>query len=118
MRERDGRGVKAPAGRGGSNGTSACAGALGLALSRAAAIGAPALGRLATLLAFGAIAACDRGDEAPARSRVQAVLAEPGSTRVSPSAEPVRSAPAPSKPRPALCAGQLEPEHPSPVDAQ
>jgi thiol-disulfide isomerase/thioredoxin len=63
--------------------------------------------RLAASLLFGLTAAgCDSGAEAPPKSRVQAVLAEPGSTRIEPQKEP---APAPAaKPRPPLCAGQLE----------
>lgn len=73
--------------------------------------GHPGLGAtaLAALLA-GLLAACDTGDEAPAKSRVQAVMVEPGSTRVEPSAEPAKAAPvtAPKKPRPALCDGQLD----------
>jgi len=58
--------------------------------------------------------ACDQGGDAPAKSRVQAVLAEPGEARVAPHPEPV-SAPlagpsgvAPSKPRALLCDGQLD----------
>jgi thiol-disulfide isomerase/thioredoxin len=61
------------------------------------------------LLLAAATPACDRADETPPKSRVQAVLAEPGSTAVAPSAEPPKPPPAaPKKPRPALCAGQLE----------
>jgi thiol-disulfide isomerase/thioredoxin len=60
--------------------------------------------------------ACDSADEAPPKSRVQAVLAEPGSARVEPGPEPSSagsSKPGPStaarsKPRPALCDGQLD----------
>jgi thiol-disulfide isomerase/thioredoxin len=52
------------------------------------------------------LAACDSAAEAPPKSRVQAVLAEPGSTKVEPQPEPAPT-PAP-KPRAALCAGQLE----------
>jgi thiol-disulfide isomerase/thioredoxin len=58
--------------------------------------------------------ACDQGGDAPAKSRVQAVLAEP-SSRVEPHAEPASSAAAagagasaPAKPRPPLCDGQLD----------
>jgi thiol-disulfide isomerase/thioredoxin len=70
--------------------------------------------RLCLLLGLGL--ACDTADETPPKSRVQAVLAEPESTKLSPSAEPAaRAAPvaAAPKPRPALCAGQLD-EKPSP----
>jgi thiol-disulfide isomerase/thioredoxin len=56
-----------------------------------------------------AAAACDTADEAPPKSRVQAVLAEPESTKVAPSAEPApAAAAAPKQPRPVLCDGQLE----------
>ena len=68
--------------------------------------------RLASLLATVWVsgAACDTGDEAPAKSRVQAVLAEPGSAKVEPSREPAKAAPIaePKKPRPSLCDGQLD----------
>ncbi len=55
---------------------------------------------------------CDTGgDGAPAKSRVQSVLVEPGSKNT-PTAEPASSkaltAPVAAKPRPALCQGQLE----------
>ena len=52
---------------------------------------------------------CDSADETPPKSRVQAVLAEPGSTKVAPSPEPAKpAAPAAAqKPRSALCDGQL-----------
>jgi thiol-disulfide isomerase/thioredoxin len=59
--------------------------------------------------------ACDPGGDAPAKSRVQAVLAEP-TTRVEPHPEPASAAGTsgagaaarPKKPRPPLCDGQLE----------
>lgn len=61
------------------------------------------------LLASLAAAACDSVDDTPPKSRVQAVLAEPESTKVAPTAEPT---PAPvavaPKPRPVLCDGQLD----------
>lgn len=66
------------------------------------------------LLAF----ACDQGGDAPAKSRVQAVLAEPGG-RVEPHAEPSGSSgasgsntAAPPKPRPPLCDGRLDDKPP------
>lgn len=55
-----------------------------------------------------AVSACDSAETVPQKSRVQAVLAEPGAAatpapaRVTPEAEP-----RPQKPRPPLCAGQL-----------
>jgi thiol-disulfide isomerase/thioredoxin len=66
--------------------------------------------------------ACDQGAEEPPKSRVQAVLVEPGSTKVEPAREPARSgsgaaagssggragSAAPAAPRPVLCDGQLE----------
>jgi thiol-disulfide isomerase/thioredoxin len=61
------------------------------------------------LLAAAAGAGCDTGDETPPKSRVQAVLAEPESTKVEPSAEPAKPPPAvPKPPRPVLCEGQLD----------
>jgi len=58
--------------------------------------------------------ACDQGGDAPAKSRVQAVLAEP-STQVEPHPEPTSNAAAGAagaavrpKARPLLCDGQLE----------
>src|SRR5688572_20732953 len=59
---------------------------------------------------------CEQGDAEPPKSRVQAVLVEPGSQKVEPSAEPAKASSAagrsgtaaPSAPRPALCDGQLE----------
>jgi len=62
------------------------------------------------LLALAALAACDTADEAPPKSRVQAVLAEPGSSKVEPSAEPGKPATpaAPAKPRAVMCDGQLD----------
>jgi thiol-disulfide isomerase/thioredoxin len=65
------------------------------------------LRRAASLLLGLSLLGCDSGAEAPPKSRVQAVLAEPGSTKVEPQPEPASMAPA-RKPRPALCAGQLE----------
>lgn len=67
-------------------------------------------GCLGALLALIGASACDTGDETPPKSRVQAVLAEPGSSKVEPSAEPAKAAPAPAatKPRALLCDGQLE----------
>lgn len=60
-------------------------------------------------LGLALLVACDTGGDAPARSRVQAVLAEPGSAQVAPSAEAAKpAAPAAPPPRPALCEGQLE----------
>lgn len=57
---------------------------------------------------------CDTGGDAPAKSRVQAVLAEPGSSQVEPHAEPSPSAPAGAagaaaraKPRASLCAAEI-----------
>lgn len=59
--------------------------------------------------------ACDQGGDAPAKSRVQAVLAEPGAARVEPHAEPAGAAQAGApgastrpKQKPPLCDGQLE----------
>lgn len=57
------------------------------------------------LFAF-VVAGCDSSAEAPPRSRVQAVLAEPGSTKVEPQPEP--APPPAARSRAALCAGQLE----------
>lgn len=57
--------------------------------------------------------ACDAGGDTPPKSRVQAVLAEPGSAQVKPEPEPVKAQPAVAKPRPVLCAGQLD-EKPAP----
>jgi thiol-disulfide isomerase/thioredoxin len=61
---------------------------------------------------------CDQGAEEPPKSRVQAVLVEPGSTKVEPAAEPPRNAAGgsggraasatPPAPRPLLCDGQLD----------
>jgi thiol-disulfide isomerase/thioredoxin len=54
---------------------------------------------------------CDKGGDAPQKSRVQAVLAEPGSgaagrpEALAPAAEPA-AVKAPAKPRPPLCEGQ------------
>jgi thiol-disulfide isomerase/thioredoxin len=77
--------------------------------------GSVATGRVAApgltlcLLLVGASPACDTADETPAKSRVQAVLAEPGRTAMAPSAEPPKPQPAaPKKPRAALCEGQLD----------
>ncbi len=68
-----------------------------------------------TLPALAALGlACDTGDGAPPKSRVQAVLEEPGSARVAPGPEPSKardSASGPSaaaNPRPVLCDGQLD----------
>lgn len=63
---------------------------------------------LVTLVATG----CDTGgDGAPAKSRVQSVLVEPGS-KTTPTAELAQTkaptTPVAAKPRPALCQGQLE----------
>jgi thiol-disulfide isomerase/thioredoxin len=72
--------------------------------------GKTALARCPLLLAL-AGAGCDRGDETPPKSRVQAVLADRESTQLAPSAEPTPPAPAaaaPKPPRPALCHGQLD----------
>ncbi|HWO12177.1 MAG TPA: TlpA disulfide reductase family protein [Polyangiaceae bacterium] len=56
--------------------------------------------------------ACEQGADAPAKSRVQAVLTQPGSARVEPHPEPssagAAAVAAPRKPRPPLCQGQLE----------
>jgi thiol-disulfide isomerase/thioredoxin len=61
----------------------------------------------ARLLLCGLALGCDSGGETPPKSRVQAVLAEPGSTKVEP--QPDRAPrPAPAKPRPLMCDGQLE----------
>jgi thiol-disulfide isomerase/thioredoxin len=81
-----------------------------MALPRSRAFGIPARASRLLLLALAA-AACDTADETPPKSRVQAVLAEPESTRVAPSAEPAQPAPAaaaPKQPRPVLCDGQLD----------
>jgi thiol-disulfide isomerase/thioredoxin len=69
-----------------------------------------------TALALVALASlgCESKKEAPSKSRVQAVLAEPGSAsaaRVTPQPEPAPAQPA--KPRPVLCEGQLD-EAPAP----
>lgn len=60
-----------------------------------------------------ALLACDQGADAPRKSRVQAVLAEPGQgPAIAPHAEPGRATTAaqkvPAAPRPRLCEGQLE----------
>lgn len=57
--------------------------------------------------------ACDTGAAtAPTKSRVQAVLAEPGANAVAPQGAPVEikptSEPVAAKPRPPLCEGQLD----------
>jgi thiol-disulfide isomerase/thioredoxin len=53
--------------------------------------------------------ACETGADAPPKSRVQAVLAEPGSAQVKPEREPVKAQPpAVAKPRSLLCDGQLD----------
>lgn len=52
------------------------------------------------------LAACEGGAEKPARSRVQAVLAEPGSTRQPAEIQPTPE-PTPPVKRGALCEGQL-----------
>ena len=65
----------------------------------------------ATLVLVLAVAplACDSGAESPPKSRVQAVLAEPGSAQVVPQPEPSKAAQAAApKPRPVLCDGQLD----------
>lgn len=64
---------------------------------------------LGFVCAFGV--GCDSGADAPQKSRVQAVLAEPGSgaagrpEALAPAAEPAAAKP-PAKPRPPLCEGQ------------
>jgi thiol-disulfide isomerase/thioredoxin len=61
-----------------------------------------------------AVLACDTGADAPPKSRVQAVLVEPGSAQVEPQPEPLKTPPgkaqsaAAAKPRPLLCDGQLD----------
>jgi len=70
--------------------------------------GLPPVRAPSSFAALLALAACDTGPEAPPKSRVQAVLAEPGSTKVEPQAEPAPRAAPPAKPRAELCAGQLE----------
>jgi thiol-disulfide isomerase/thioredoxin len=53
----------------------------------------------------------DAGDAAPAKSRVQAVLAEPGAATAAPQLDrvtPVSEPAAPARARPPLCDGQLE----------
>jgi thiol-disulfide isomerase/thioredoxin len=52
--------------------------------------------------------ACDTGADTPPKSRVQSVLAEPGSAQVAPQPEPARAPPAAAKPRPPLCDGQID----------
>jgi thiol-disulfide isomerase/thioredoxin len=64
--------------------------------------------------------ACDTGaNDAPAKSRVQAVLAEPGANAVAPQGAQVdvkpTSEPVPAKPRPPLCEGKLD-EKPRPFN--
>lgn len=56
------------------------------------------------------LSGCDQSTESPPKSRVQAVLAEPGSGTVEPQAEPEKRATpaAPAKPRAVMCDGQLE----------
>lgn len=76
------------------------------------------MARAGTVLALLSSLACDAGDGSPPKSRVQAVLEEPGSTRVEPVPEPSKAgAPAraasatrtaPERPRPVLCDGQLD----------
>jgi len=56
---------------------------------------------------------CDQSAEEPPKSRVQAVMVEPGSTKVEPAPEPSRNAAGSGSgraaaPRPVLCDGQLE----------
>ena len=72
------------------------------------------MGRLPSVIVGGLCllsAACDDADKAPAKSRVQAVRDESGGTtpRPEPSAAATvaKTAPAPAKPRPVLCAEQL-----------
>jgi thiol-disulfide isomerase/thioredoxin len=72
------------------------------------------MGRLPPLILSGLsllAAACDDADKAPAKSRVQAVLDESGASTPRPEPSAVatgdKTAP-PSKPRPLLCAEQLE----------
>lgn len=77
---------------------------------RAPARSGPGVTALAPLLLLALAAACDTADEAPPKSRVQAVLAEPESSKVAPSAEPAKpaaAAAAPKQPR-VLCDGQLD----------
>lgn len=64
------------------------------------------------LLVGAASLGCEAADEAPPKSRVQAVMTEPGSEKVEPAPEPPRAAPAvaPKPPRAPLCDGQLDDE--------
>jgi thiol-disulfide isomerase/thioredoxin len=75
-----------------------------------------ALSGLGLLAAFGL--GCDQGAEEPPKSRVQAVLVEPGSSKVEPAPEPPRNTAGSNggragsanakAPRPVLCDGQLQ----------
>jgi thiol-disulfide isomerase/thioredoxin len=68
------------------------------------------VGALAALVSAGALG-CDSSADAPAKSRVQAVLAEaagaPGTAPPAPAQITPTAEPAPAKPRPPLCEGQL-----------
>ena len=74
----------------------------------------PAVKQRGLLAGLGLLAAlgCDSSAEAPAKSRVQAVLAEAGGAPGTPPTTPAqitpRPEPAPPKPRPPLCEGQLD----------
>src|SRR5688572_7108964 len=54
------------------------------------------------------VMACDDTPDAPSKSRVQAVLAEPGSAEQAPQVKVTPEPAAKAKPRAALCEGQLD----------